>query len=156
MATKHIPDGYHSVTPYLMVKGAGAALEFYKRAFGVTEVMRMPAPDGKIGHAEIKIGDSHIMLADEYPERGYLGPQSLGGTSVSLMIYVERVDDVFKQALAAGAKELQPIKDQFYGDRSGTLLDPFGHMWTIATHVEDVSPQEMERRAQEYMGQQQG
>jgi PhnB protein len=154
MATKHIPDGYHSVTPYLIVKGAGAALEFYKRAFGVTEVMRMPAPDGKIGHAEIKIGDSHIMLADEYPERGYRGPQSLGGTSVSLMIYVERVDDFFKQALAAGAKELQPIKDQFYGDRSGTLLDPFGHMWTIATHVEDVLPPEMERRAQEYMGQQ--
>ena len=149
MARK-IPEGYHSVTPYLVVEGAAKAIDFYKRAFGATEVMRMEDPNGRIGHAEIQIGDSHIMLADEYPEMGYRGPQSLGGAAVSLMVYVDDVDSVFKRALGAGAQEAQPLKDQFYGDRSGTLKDPFGHVWTIATHVEDVPPDEMRRRAQEY------
>jgi PhnB protein len=148
-----IPQGYHSVTPYLIIKGAADAMDFYKRAFGATEVMRMARPDGKIGHAEITIGDSHIMLADEYPEMGHRSPQSIGGAGVSLMVYLERVDDVFKRAIAAGAKELQPIKDQFYGDRSGTLQDPFGHVWTVATHVEDVPPEEMRRRAEKFMQQ---
>jgi PhnB protein len=150
---KAIPEGYHSITPYLIVKGASDAIEFYKRVFGATEIMRMPKPDGKIAHAELSVGDSKIMLADEYPERGYRGPLSLGGTGVSLMLYIENVDEVFKRALAAGAKELQPVKDQFYGDRSGTLQDPFGHMWTVSTHVEDVTPEEMDRRAREFMKQ---
>lgn len=148
---KAIPEGYHSVTPYLIIDGAAKALDFYKKAFGATEVMRMEDPKGRIGHAEIKIGDSHVMLADEYPEMGYRGPSSLGGAGVSLMVYVDDVDATFRQALAAGAQELQPLKDQFYGDRSGTLKDPFGHVWTIATHVEDVPPAEMERRAKEFM-----
>ncbi|HKQ84400.1 MAG TPA: VOC family protein [Steroidobacteraceae bacterium] len=148
MAPKPIPAGYHSVTPYLIIDGAADALEFYKRAFGATEQFRMPAPGGKIGHAEIKIGDSAVMLADEYPEMGARSPRALGGAGVSLMIYVERVDDVFKQALKAGAKELQPLENKFYGDRSGTLQDPFGHVWTISTHVEDVSTEEVRRRAQ--------
>jgi PhnB protein len=111
----------------------------------------MPSPDGRIGHAEMSFGNSKIMLADEYPEMGHRSPQSLGGTGVSLMLYLENVDEVFKRAVAAGAKELQPIQNQFYGDRSGTLQDPFGHVWTVATHVEDVPPEEMERRAREYM-----
>ena len=145
--TKPIPDGYHSVTPYLIIKGAAAALDYYTRAFGATELLRMPAPEGKIGHAEIKIGDSPIMLADECPEMGYKSPQTLGGSPVSIMIYVEDVDSVFKQAIAAGGKEQRPVKDQFYGDRSGTLEDPFGHIWHVATHTEDVAPEEMERRA---------
>ncbi|MDP9090327.1 MAG: VOC family protein [Pseudomonadota bacterium] len=154
MATKTIPDGYHSVTPYLIIKGAAAAIEFYKRAFGATELMRMPSPDGRIGHAEIKIGDSAIMLADEHPQMGYKSPQSLGGSAVNMMVYVDRVDDVFKQAVEAGARELQPVKDQFYGDRSGTLQDPFGHTWTIATHLEDIAPEEMRERAEKFMQQQ--
>lgn len=149
-----IPEGYHSVTPYLIIKGASDAIEFYKRAFGATEVMRMPTPDNKVGHAELAIGDSKIMLADEHPEMGHRSPQSIGGTGVSLMVYIEKVDDVFKRAIAAGAKELQPVKDQFYGDRSGTLQDPFGHVWTLSTHVEDVAPDEMRRRAEKYMQQQ--
>ena len=151
MATKAIPDGYHSVTPYLIVNGAAKAMDFYKRAFGAVELMRMARPDGKIGHAEMRIGDSAIMLADEHPEMGYRSPQSLGGAAVSLMVYVERVDDVFGRAVAGGAKELRAIKDQFYGDRSGTLQDPFGHTWTVATHVEDVPPEEMRRRAEKFM-----
>jgi PhnB protein len=146
-----IPAGYHSVTPYLIVAGAAKAIDFYKRAFGATEVMCMKDPSGKVGHAEIKIGDSHVMLADEHPERGYRGPTSLGGAAVALMVYVENVDSVFKQALACGAQELQPLQDQFYGDRSGTLKDPFGHVWTVATHMEDIPPAEMERRARQYM-----
>jgi PhnB protein len=150
MATQAIPEGYHSVTPYLIVKGAADAIDFYKRAFDATELMRMPTPEGRIGHAEIRIGDSAIMLADEYPEMGYRSPQTLGGAGVSLMVYVDRVDETFKQALANGAKELQPLKNQFYGDRSGTLQDPYGHVWTIATHVEDIPPEELERRAKEY------
>lgn len=156
MATQSIPAGYHSVTPYLIIKGAAAAIDFYKRAFGAAELMRMESPDGRIGHAEIKIGDSAIMLADEYPEMGFRSPQSLGGAGVSLMVYLDDVDVVFDRAIGAGARELQPVKDQFYGDRSGTLQDPFGHLWTIATHMEDVPAEEMERRSQEYMQMQQG
>lgn len=152
MTTKSIPDGYHSVTPYLIIKGAADAIDFYKRAFGATELMRMPGPDGRLGHAEIRIGDSVIMLADEHPEMGYRSPQSLGGSGVSLMVYVDRVDEVFNRAVAGGAKELQSVKNQFYGDRSGTLQDPFGHTWTVATHVEDVPPDEMRRRAEKFMG----
>ena len=144
---KPIPDGYHSVTPYLIIKGAAEAIEYYKRAFGATELFRFPAPEGKVGHAEIRIGDSPIMLADEFPEMGYKSPQSLGGSPVSIMIYVEDVDTMFNQAVAAGGKVQRPVKDQFYGDRSGTLEDPFGHVWHLATHKEDVSPEEMERRA---------
>lgn len=151
MATKPIPEGYHSVTPYLIVKGGAEAIQFYKRAFGAVEQMRMASPDGRIGHAEIKIGDSVIMLADEHPEMGHYSPQSLGGAGVSLMVYVDHVDAVFKQAVASGAKELQPLKNQFYGNRSGTLEDPFGHRWTLATHIEDVAPDEMRRRAEKFM-----
>jgi len=144
MPVKSIPEGYHSVTPYLIVKGAAAAIDFYKKTFEATELFRMPDASGKlVGHAEIKIGDSHIMLADEYPEMGYRSPQSLGGTPVSLLLYVDDVDATIPRAVAAGAKLIQPIKDQFYGDRSGTLHDPFGHVWTVATHKKDVSPEEM-------------
>jgi PhnB protein len=147
MAVKPIPAGYHSVTPYLIIKGAAGAIEFYEKAFGAKELFRFPAPDGKIGHAEIKIGDSQIMLADEYPDMGYNSPKALGGSPVSLMIYVEDVDTVFNQALAAGASVKEALSDKFYGDRTGTLVDPFGHIWHISTHKEDVSLEEMERRA---------
>lgn len=143
---KPIPEGYHSVTPYLTISGAAQAIEFYKKAFGATELMRMPAPGGKIGHAELKIGDSVIMLADESPECGNRSPQSLGGTPVSILIYVEDVDAVFKRAVAAGAKVVREVADQFYGDRSGGITDPFGHGWYIHTHIEDVTPQEIEKR----------
>jgi PhnB protein len=146
MPVKPIPDGYHTVTPYLYIKGAAEALEFYKKAFGATELFRMPMPGGRIGHAEIKIGDSPIMLADEHPEMGVRGPLTLGGTSSSIMIYVADVDARFQQAVAAGATIARPLKDQFYGDRSGTVTDPFGHQWTLATHVEDVPHDEMARR----------
>lgn len=146
MPVKAIPEGYHSVTPYMIIKGATAAIDYYKKVFGATEIMRFPTPDGQIGHAELKIGDSPIMLADEMPDRGYVSPQTLGGTPVSIMIYVSDVDAVFKKAVDTGAKVDQPIKDQFYGDRSGTIHDPFGHVWTIATHKEDVTPEEMKRR----------
>jgi PhnB protein len=148
MAIKSIPDGYHSVTPYLIVKGAADAINFYKRVFGAVELMRMASPDGRIGHAELRMGDSIVMLADEHPEMGHRSPQSLGGTGVTLLLYVDRVDEVFRQAVADGAKELQPLKNQFYGDRSGTLQDPFGHRWTLATHIEDIAPDEMHRRAE--------
>jgi PhnB protein len=144
---KPVPEGYHTATPYLIVDGGPAALEFYKKAFGATELFRMPTPDGKLAHAEFKIGDSPFMMADEHPEMGYRGPKALGGSPVSIVLYVEDVDGLAKQAVAAGAKELRPIQDQFYGDRTGTFQDPFGHVWTICTHVEDVSPEEMERRA---------
>jgi PhnB protein len=146
MAVKPIPDGYHTVTPYLVVQGASKALDFYKKAFGATELFRMPGPGGKVMHAEIKIGDSPVMLADEFPEMDARGPQALGGTPVGLMIYCEDVDAVFDRAVTAGAKVLRPVVDQFYGDRSGTLSDPFGHKWTIATHKEDVPMAEMQRR----------
>ena len=144
---KPIPDGYHSITPYLIIKGAADAITFYETAFGATELFRMAQADGRIGHAEIQIGDSRIMLADEFPEMKYLGPDTLGGSSVSLLIYVEDVDAVFNQAIAAGALEQRPVEDKFYGDRGGSLVDPFGHVWHIATHTEDVSPEEMEKRA---------
>lgn len=144
---KPIPDGYHSVTPYLIVSDAPRALEFYKAAFGATELMRMTQPDGRVGHAEIRIGDSPVMLADEFPEIGARSPQTIGGTAVSLMVYVPDVDAVVAQAVAAGAKLTRPIADQFYGDRIGGVADPFGHSWFIATHEEDVPPDELERRA---------
>ncbi len=148
----HIPDGYHAVTPYLIVQGAAQALEFYQKAFGAKELFRMPRPDGKIAHAEIKVGDSHVMLADEVPGMNVRGPHSLGGTSVQILLYVKDVDSTAAQAVAAGLKELRSIKDQFYGDRSGTFQDPFGHIWTIATHKEDVPGEEMARRAAKASG----
>ena len=151
MPVSPIPEGYHTVTPYLILKNAAAAIEFYKKAFGAVELFRMEAPGGKIGHAEIKIGDSHVMLADEYPDMGYRGPESLGGTAVSLMVYVADVDKIYPRAIAAGGKELRPLQNQFYGDRSGTLSDPFGHVWTISSHVEDVSEEEMAKRAEAAM-----
>jgi PhnB protein len=147
MPTKAIPDGYHTVTPYLVMRDAAQAIDFYKRALGATEMFRFDTPDGKIGHAEIKVGDSVIMLADEMPDMGYRGPQTLGGAAVSLMLYVEDVDKQFQRAVDAGAKVKQEVTDQFYGDRSGTFEDPFGHVWTIATHVEDVSQDELMKRA---------
>ncbi len=142
---KPIPAGYHSVTPYLIIKGAADAIEFYKKAFGATELFRM-AHEGKVGHAEIKIGDSPIMLADEHPGMGFVSPKTLGGTPVSILIYVEDVDTTFNQAIKSGGVQQKPLQDQFYGDRSGTLTDPFGHVWTVATHKEDVSPEEMDKR----------
>ena len=147
MAPRPKPEGYHTATPYLIVKGAAAALDYYKKAFGARETMRFAGPDGTIGHAEIKIGDSPIMLADEHPDMGYRGPQALGGSPVSILLYVEDVDRWFERAIAAGGKVMRPVADQFYGDRTGTLIDPFGHVWSISTHVEDVSLEEMQRRA---------
>lgn len=144
---KSIPDGYHTVTPYLIIKNAANALEFYKNAFGAKELFRMPGPDGRVMHAEIKIGDSRIMLADECPEMNARSPQALGGSPVSLLLYVENVDTFFNQAVSAGAKVDRPVKDQFYGDRSGSLSDPYGHAWHVATHVEDVPPAELQKRA---------
>jgi len=150
---KPIPEGYHSLTPYLVVDGAADAMEFYKKAFGAVELFRMEH-EGKIGHAEMKIGDSPFMLGDENPQ--YKGPKTIGGTPVSLMIYVEDVDTVYSQALAAGGTELKPLQDQFYGDRSGTLQDPFGHIWAVATHKEDVTPEEIEKRLASMHGHGQG
>ena len=147
MPVKPIPEGYHSITPYLIIRNAAEAIEFYKKAFGATELFRFPAPDGKIGHAEIKIGDSPIMIADEFADMGYNGPQSLGGSPVSIMLYVDDVDAVFKRAVEAGASVKEALQDKFYGDRMGTLTDPYGHRWHVATHMEDVSMDEMERRA---------
>ena len=141
-----IPTGYHSVTPYLIVNNAAAAIDFYKKAFNAVEIMRFPGPGGRIMHAEVKIGDSPVMLADEMPEEGYVGPQARGGSSVSLHLYVDNVDAYFAQAVAAGATIRRAVEDQFYGDRSGTLADPFGHIWSISTHKEDVSMDEMQRR----------
>ena len=146
MTVKAIPDGYHSITPYLMMDGAAGAIAFYKEAFGATEVFRMADDKGRVGHAEIRIGDSVVMLADTQPGAVCSAPRSLGGSSVGLMIYLENVDTVFTRALKAGGKSLRPLTNQFYGDRSGTLEDPYGHVWTIATHVEDVAPEELERR----------
>lgn len=143
---KVIPDGYHTATPHLIVTGAARAIEFYKQAFGATEVMRLPDADGKILHAEIQIGNSRIMLADECPEMDALSPQSVGGSPTSVMLYLADVDAVTARAVAAGARVLQPVQDQFYGDRSGTIADPFGHKWTIATHQEDVPPEELQKR----------
>jgi PhnB protein len=147
MSVKPIPEGYQSVTPYIIVDGAAEAIRFYEKAFGATEVARFPMGD-KIGHAEIKIGDSLIMLADEFPERDIKGPKSRGGVTSSLMLYVEDVDAAFKRAIDAGGKVEagMEVKNQFYGDRSGTLIDPYGHKWTLGTHVEDVSEDEIRRQ----------
>ena len=153
---KPIPEGYHTATPYLILKDAAQGIEFYKRAFAATEIMRFPAPGGRIGHAEIKIGDSHIMLADEFLDMGHKSPKSLGGTPVSIMLYVDDVDETAAQAVSAGGKLTRPVKDQFYGDRSGTVEDPFGHVWHISTHKEDIVPAEMDRRVKEAMKQQGG
>ncbi len=141
-----IPAGYHDITPYLIVRNAAAAIDFYKKALNAVELMRFPGPGGKIMHAEVKIGDSPVMLAEEMPEEGYVGPQTLGGVGVSMMLYVEDVDTRFAQAIAAGATIKRPVQDQFYGDRTGTLVDPFGHVWSIGTHKEDVSTEELQRR----------
>jgi PhnB protein len=142
-----IPEEYRGATPYLSVKDAASAIEFYKKAFGAREVMRMPQPDGKIGHAEVRIGDAPIMLADEFPEMNFRSPQSLGGTPVNIVVYVNDVDALVGQAVGAGAKLSKPVADQFYGDRVGVLEDPFGHSWSFATHIEDVTPEEMKKRA---------
>ena len=144
---KAIPAGYHTVTPYLIIRDAASALAFYQKAFGATERMRFADPQGRVGHAEIKIGNSIIMLGEESPEMGARGPQTLGGSPVNLLLYVKDVDAAFSRALAAGAKELGPVKDQFYGDRIGSVTDPYGHVWYLATHKEDVSPDELQRRA---------
>lgn len=149
-----IPEGYHSVTPYLIVDDAKAAIDFYTRAFGAEEKFRLPMGE-RIGHAEIKIGDSFIMLADEFPEMGHLGPKSRGGPTCSLMLYVEDVDTAFPRAVAAGATEQRPVADQFWGDRMGTLVDPFGHQWSLATHVREVPPEEMKQRMDEFSKQKQ-
>jgi PhnB protein len=150
MATaKPIPEGYPQVTPYLVVDGASAAIEFYGKVFGATERMRLPGPGDTIGHSELQLGDSLIMLADETPEMGLHGPGAFGGTPVTISVYVEDVDGVFDRAVKAGAKVLRPVEGQFYGDRSGQFEDPFGHRWSVATHVEDVPPDEMARRSAE-------
>ena len=146
MAVKAIPEGYHSVTPYLVVKGAAEAIEFYKKALGAVETVRMPGPGGRIMHAEVKIGNSMVMLSDEHPERGYLSPKTIGGAGVSIMLYTDSVDATYKQALAAGATSNTPPEDMFWGDRMANITDPFGHSWAIATHTEDVSPEEMQKR----------
>jgi PhnB protein len=143
---KAIPEGFEGATPYLSIKGAADAIEFYKKAFGATEKMRMPRPDGRIGHAEIKIGKANIMLADEHPEINFLSPRTLGGSPVTIHIYVEDVDALASKAEAAGAKVMRKVSDQFYGDRTGQFEDPFGHVWHFATHKEDVSNEEMQRR----------
>lgn len=149
MTVKPIPDGYHSLTPYLIVKGAADAMEFYRRAFHATEIMRLGGPDGRVAHAELQIGDSRIMLADEIPEMNALAPQAPGSSGVGFCLYVENVDAVVAQAIAAGATVQRPLEDQFYGDRSATLEDPYGHVWTVATHIEDVPPDEVDRRLEE-------
>ena len=148
--TKPIPDGYNSVTPYLVVDDAERAIEFYTQAFGAEEKFRLPMGENRIGHAEIKIGDSFVMLADEFPEMNHLGPNSRGGPTSSIVLYVEDVDSSFKKALDAGAKEQRPVENQFWGDRMGTLTDPFGHQWSLATHVEDVSESEMQTRMEAF------
>ena len=148
-AVQPIPEGYPRLSPYLCVDGAAQAIDFYTEVLGATERMRMAGPDGKVGHAELSLGESIIMLADEHPDMGFLSPRRIGGTTVTLHTYVEDVDTVFERALAAGAKSLGPVENQFYGDRSGQFEDPFGHRWNIATHVEDVDPDEMARRAEQ-------
>ena len=149
---KAVPDGYHTVTPYLTIRNAAAALDFYKKAFGADELFRVAAPDGKVGHAEIRIGDSSIMLSDEFPEMGANSPQSLGGSPVMIHLYVENVDALVDRAINAGGRLDRPVADQFYGDRGGMVTDPFGHKWWIATHVEDVPPDELEQRAAAMFG----
>ena len=148
---KPIPDDYPRITPYLIVDDGNAAIAFYTSVLGATERMRMPSPDGRIGHAELELGDSMIMLADENPDMEIRGPKTIGGTPVTLHTYVENSDDVFDRAIAGGAKPLRPVEDQFYGDRVGQFEDPFGHRWSVATHIEDVAPDEMARRAEAAM-----
>ena len=151
--TNYRREGYHSITPCLCVSDAARAIEFYKEAFGATEIRRMEMPGGKIGHAEIKIGDSYVALADEFPEMNFLSPQSIGGTATQFMLYDEDVDARVERAVAAGARLTRPVKDQFYGDRTGSVEDPFGHHWYIATHIEDLTPEEVKRRMDAEMGQ---
>lgn len=151
MSVSHIPQGYHSVTPYLIVDGAAEAIRFYAEAFVATEALRLPMGD-KIGHAEIKIGDSFLMISDEWPDHGIHGPARRGGPTATFMIYVEDADAAFQRAIDAGATVDKPVEDQFYGDRSGTVVDPFGHKWTLGTHIEDVSEEEMRRRMAEAFG----
>ena len=150
---KPVPDGYHSVTPYLFIKGAADAIDYYKNVFGAKERMRMPGPNGRVMHAELAIGDSIIMLADENLEIGAKSPKTLGGTSSTLHAYFDNVDNIAEEAVKAGATVVRPLKDEFYGDRAGTIVDPFGHMWSIATHIEDVSPEEMKKRMSKAMSQ---
>ena len=152
MAVKPVPDGYPQITPYLFVDDAQAAIDFYSSVFGVTERMRMPGPDGKIGHAELQLGDSLLMVADEFPEMGGRSPRTVGGSPVIVSVYVADVDAVFERAAQAGATVVRPVETQFYGDRAGQFEDPFGHQWSVATHVEDVPPDELERRAAQAMG----
>jgi PhnB protein len=149
----YIPKDYNSVTPYLIIKGAAQAIDYYKKVFGATETMRMPGPEGKIGHAELKIGNSNIMLADENPSMGagHTSAATVGGSPVSLYVYLPNVDEVVKRATTEGAKLLKPVQDQFYGDRSGFIQDPFGHLWGVATHIEDVSPKDMQERMKKVM-----
>ena len=151
MSTKPIPEGYHTLTPYISVEDTAGALDFYKKAFGAKERMRMLAPDGKIGHAELEIGDSRVMLSDPFPQSTVRPPKELGGTSASVFMYVEDVDAVVQQAVDAGATVTMEVADQFWGDRFGTVSDPFGHVWSIATHVEDLTPEEIAERAKEAM-----
>lgn len=148
---KPVPDGYHTVTPYLACADAAQAIAFYKKAFGAKELLRIPGPGGKIGHAELRIGDSRVMLADEYRDMDFLGPLSRGGSAVHLHIYMPNADKVVERAVEAGAKVVQPLEDKFYGDRTGSVQDPFGHVWHIATHVEDVPPRELRKRAEKMM-----
>jgi PhnB protein len=157
MAVKKVPDGHNRVSPYLIISGAERALDFYKKAFDAVELFRFTAPDGKIGHAEVRIGDTVIMLADEFPDHDAHSPRKFGGSPVGLHVYCEDVDAVAAKATAAGATVKRPIANQFYGDRAGTLEDPFGHVWHLSTHIEDVSPDELARRAKEAMaGQKKG
>lgn len=156
MSVQPIPDGYTSITPYLSIKGAAAAIAYYQKVFGATELFRVPMPDGTIGHAELQIGNARIMLAEESPSCGSVSPTTLGGSATGLCLYVEKVDDVFQAAVQAGATVKKPVVDQFYGDRSGSIVDPFGHIWTIATHVEDVDPDEMNRRLEQWTQSQSG
>ena len=152
MSVKPIPDAYRRVTPYLYIDGAAAAIDFYCRVLGATERMRLPMPGDKIGHAELELGDSVIMLADEFPDMDVRGPKTIGGTSVSLMVYVDDVDAIVAKALDAGATLKEPVEEKFYGDRAGQIEDPFGHVWSIATHVEDIAPEEMAERMKQYPG----
>jgi PhnB protein len=154
-STQAIPKGYHSVTPSLVVAGAAKAIDFYKKALGAEELMRFPGPDGSVMHAEIRIGDSTIMLADEMPEQGGRSPKSYGGTPVSFFVYKENVDAAWKRAVDAGAKEIMPLDNQFWGDRTGCLEDPFGHRWWLAQHVEDLTPEEMQKRGDAFFSQMQ-
>ena len=151
MAVQPVPDGYNTVSPYLAVEDAATAIDYYKKAFGAVERVRMEAPDGKIGHAELEIGDSIVMLADPFPQASTKPPHELGGTSAGVFLYVEDVDQVVKRAVEAGATVTMEVADQFWGDRFGTVTDPFGHVWSVATHVEDVPPAEMAERAKAAM-----